>query len=116
MKECREERERNKERLEREEAILNGAPNAELTPRTFGKKIIEPCMNVKAIIESSYGRELDVESKNRIKDTLKRAIVKSIPHYKQEFAFRLIKLHQIDYGAWNTETIRWLYEYLDLSE
>lgn len=30
--------------------------------------------------------------------------------------FRLVKLHKVDYAAWNTDTIRWLYEYLDLSE
>jgi hypothetical protein len=30
--------------------------------------------------------------------------------------FRLVKLHKVDYTAWNTDTIRWLYEYLDLSE
>ena len=82
MKECREERERNKERLAREEAILNGAPNADLTPRTYGKRITEPCKDIKGILENSYGRELDVDSKNRIKDVLKRAIVKSIPYYK----------------------------------
>ena len=41
--------------------------------------------------------------------------MKSVPYYKQPFVFRLIKMHETDFVAWNSETIQFLYQYLNLT-
>ena len=65
--------------------------------------------DLKSIVRNGYGMELDDVSKKHLDEVLKRTIVKNVPFYKQQYVFRLIKMHQTDFVAWNTETVKWLY-------
>ena len=116
MREVREMMERNKERLAKEEAILNGLPTADLSPKSLSEKIIKPIENYKEIMDYVQSTGLDLESRSKIKALLKETRVENIPYYQQTFPYRLVKIHKAEHSAWNSDTVRWLYEYLDLTD
>ena len=116
MRQVREMMERNKERLIKEEAMMNGEPNADLSPRSLAAKIAKPIEDVKEIMDYVQNQGLDLESRTKIKVLLKESLVESIPYFKQTFPYRLVKIHKAEHSAWNSDTIRWLYEFLDLTE
>jgi hypothetical protein len=51
MRQVREMMERNKERLIKEEAMMNGEPNADLSPKSLANKIAKPIEDVKEIMD-----------------------------------------------------------------
>ena len=105
----------NKERKRREEDILAGKENAGMTPRTMGRAIAEAMENTEEILKYSKHKPLDAHDMEKILSVTKRE--SEVSYFNKNIAtFRLVKLHKVDYAAWNTDTIRWLYEYLDLSE
>jgi hypothetical protein len=72
---------------------LENRPGCDPTPEEIGHRIIKPLEDLKSIVRNGYGMELDDVSKKHLDEVLKRTIVKNVPFYKQQYVFRLIKMH-----------------------
>jgi hypothetical protein len=47
-----------------------------------------------------------------IEKALERANVESVPYYKQQFVFKLVKLHEINHANWNqSDTVQEVQKY-----
>ena len=81
----------------------------------MGRAITKAMENPEEILKYATIKSLGEKDMEKILEITNRS--REVDYFNKNIStFRLVKLHKVDYAAWNTETIRWLYEYLDLSE
>ena len=108
MRDVEQEREilRLQEERLHEEAKTN--PDVLLSPRAMALKCIDKHNNFKQLFEEYKEKdEYFTEDMNEeINYAMTRQEVLGVPMFKQDFAFRLVKLNQIENTMWGTEFIR----------
>lgn len=108
MRDVEQEREilRLQEERLHEEAKTN--PDVLLSPRAMALKCIDKHSNFKQLFEEYKEKEeyFTEDMNEEINYAMTRQEVLGVPMFKQDFAFRLVKLNQIENTMWGTEFIR----------
>ena len=101
--------------LERQELMKIAAkrPQILLPLQELMDKVTDP-IDMNNLKELIYRINVPKEVKPEVNDTIQEAVTRfdklNIPHFRQDFPQRLVKLNQIEYEVWNTPFIKSLLE------
>lgn len=93
-----------------EESLIN--PDVLLSPRSMALKCIGKVEDFRAMFQEYKSKDDQVtdEMKEEIDYAMTRQEGLGIPMFKQDFAYRLIKLNQINKTMWKTDFVKKVYK------
>ena len=112
MKDVEEERQILKLQQDRIEEEAKTNPDVKLSPRSMALKCVGKVTDFKALFKEYVKKEewMTDHMEDEIDYAMTRQEILGIPRFKQDFAFRLVKLNQVDSVMWQTDFIKKVFQ------